>query len=157
MTRDYNDSNGNQDSNTVNKKSIKDFIEFADHEEEVDDYFVASSKKYNAQLHYVVTNKRVITFLWSEKSIEIQSVRIIDIVSTAIYKTKYSFAITINIKAATGALIYNSSTKGLGESDSNGEDLELKVNSGPDLGRMAYELGALVLNLRTKLSTKDLG
>jgi hypothetical protein len=156
MTPDYHDFKDGY-NNTFDKKSIRDFIEFADHEEESRDYFVASSKKYNSELHYIVTNKRVITFLWSEKSIDIQSVRIVDIVSTAVYKTKYSFAITINIKASTGALIYNSSTRGLGESVSNGEDLKLKVNSGPDLARMAYELGALILNLRTKLSAKESG
>jgi hypothetical protein len=137
----------------VNKnKDIRNLIKLADDEMIVRDYFVANREKQGfGELHYVVTNKRVIMYIWSDDTIQIKSVKIADIVSTAVYKTKYSFSIIINIKAATGALTFYSTPKGFLERRLKPEDLNLKVKQGPDLGLMAKELGALILNMRKKL------
>jgi hypothetical protein len=147
----------NKDSKTENidatkKKDITSLIKLADDEIIVKDYFVANTEKQGfGELHYVVTNKRVIMYIWSDDTIQVKSVKIADVVSTAIYKTKYSFSIIINIKAATGALTFYSYPKGRLESKLKPEDLKLKVKPGPDLASMATELGALILNLRTRL------
>ncbi len=151
MTKNNNDDE-KENIDTDNNKLITDLIKLADDETIVKDYFVASTEKQNyGELHYVVTNKRVIMYVWTDNTIQVKSVKIIDIVSTAVYKTKYSFKIIINIKAATGALAFNSSPRGFLERWLEPEELDLKVNSGPDLGMMAKELGALILNMRTKL------
>jgi len=147
-----NKDNETENSDVNKNKDIRNLIKLADDEIIVKDYFVANTEKQGfGELHYVVTNKRVIMYIWSDNTIQIKSVKIGDVVSTAVYKTKYSFSIIINIKAATGALTFYSTPKGLLERTLKPEDLKLKVKQGPDLGLMAKELGALILNLRTKL------
>jgi hypothetical protein len=147
-----NKDNEMENSDVNKNKDIRNLIKLADDEMIVRDYFVANTEKQGfGELHYVVTNKRVIMYIWSDNTIQIKSVKIADVVSTAVYKTKYSFSIIINIKAATGALTFYSTPKGFLGRILKPEDLKLKVKQGPDLGLMAKELGALILNMRTKL------
>ncbi len=128
---------------------FREHIKLAQGEVIAKDYFVAKADDENkGVLHYIITNKRLIMYIWSKDSVITRSVKISDVVSTAVWKTKFSFSIIINIKAATGALTFYSSPKGFLERRLQPEEMHMKVNEGPDLGLMAKELGALILNMR---------
>lgn len=144
-----------EDESEENIKNIPEHDEFREHiklaqgEVIAKDYFVAKADDENkGVLHYIITNKRLIMYIWSKNSVIVRSVKISDVVSTAVWKTKFSFSIIINIKSATGALTFYSSPKGFLEKRLQPEELNMKVNEGPDLGLMAKELGALILNMR---------
>ena len=65
-----------------------------------------------------------------------------------ISKERTSFSIVVNIKAATGALSFNSYPKNILERGLVPARLELEAGPGPDAKIMAKDLGALILNIR---------
>ena len=74
--------------------SDADYVELANDESIIKDYYVATVKKPSyGEAHFAVTNKRLIMYIWSEETIKVNNVNIIDIVSTSVYKTKDLFAI----------------------------------------------------------------
>jgi hypothetical protein len=106
-------------------------------------------------VHFAVTTKRLIMYVWSEETVKVNSVNIGDIVSTSIYKTESLFAIVINIKAATGAFTFYTYPHSILEKALNAKKLDLESAAGPDMVLMSKELGALILNMRKNVKSED--
>lgn len=138
----------NERSN-VEYKKVEDIIELATGEIVLKDYYAANVRKPSyGEAHFAITNKRLIWYIWSEETVKVNSVNIVDIVSTSIYKTETSFAIIINIRAATGAFTFSTYPHSILEKGLSPEKLDLEAYPGPDMDLMARELGALILNMR---------
>ncbi len=132
-----------------NRKTLADFVKLADDEVIIKDYHSTVVKKPSyGEGHFAVTNKRLIMYLWSEETIRVNGVNVKDVVGTAVYYSKDSFAVVINIRAATGALSFYSYPRNILEKRLEPERLEMKTAPGPDMVNMSKELGALILNMR---------
>ncbi len=178
-------------------------MELADEEIIVKDYHAATVKKPTyGEAHVAVTTKRVIMYIWTKKTTQVNGVDIVDVLGTDIFWSKRqrrplgfalliigvficaipflfnpfllgilppaiifgsilialgiyyivrigsSFAIVINIQAATGALSFYSYKKDTWHAAPKPERIELDGTPGPDAIIMSKELGALILNMR---------
>ena len=140
----------------IKSKTLEDIIRLANDEVVVKDYYAADVKKpTHGEAHFALTNKRLIWYIWTDETVKVNSVNILDIVSTSVYKTEHSFAIIINVKAATGAFTFSTYPHSILEKGLNPENLEMESSPGPDMGLMARELGALILNIRKHIKIKE--
>ena len=84
----------------IKSKTLEDIIRLANDEVVVKDYYAADVKKpTHGEAHFALTNKRLIWYIWTDETVKVNSVNILDIVVTSVYKTEHSFAIIINVKA----------------------------------------------------------
>jgi hypothetical protein len=68
------------------EKGLEDFVTLADDEIRSKDYYAATVRKPSpGQVHVAVTTKRVILYLWTRETSQVNSVNITDVMGTDIY------------------------------------------------------------------------
>ena len=150
-------SDSKKNKNTkFDDSQLKELIRFADGEDILERYHAANVKKpSHGEAYFVLTNKRLLWYILSERTVRVNSINIEDIVSTSVYKTEHSFAIIINVRASTGAFTFYTHSHSLIKKGLNPEKIELEAQPGPQLDKMARELGALILNIRKRIKIEE--
>jgi hypothetical protein len=68
------------------KKNITDYVTLADGEVIIKDYYAATVKKpSHGEAHIAATTKRVILYIWTKESFQVNGANIADVLSTDIY------------------------------------------------------------------------
>src|SRR5690242_14857130 len=68
------------------KKNVEDYVTLADDEAVVKDYYAAAVKKpTHGEAHVAVTSKRVILYVWTQETTQVNGVNITDVLGTDIY------------------------------------------------------------------------
>lgn len=68
------------------RKNVEDYVTLADDETVVKDYYAAAVKKpTRGEAHVAVTNKRVILYVWTHETTQVNGVNITDVLGTDIY------------------------------------------------------------------------
>lgn len=68
------------------KKNVRDYVTLADDEVVVKDYYAATVKKPNhGEAHVAATTKRVILYIWTKESFQVNGANIANVLSTDIY------------------------------------------------------------------------
>jgi len=79
----------NSKSVANSRGNVKDFIEFANGEVLIKDYFVATVKEPSyGEAHFALTNKRLIMYVWSEKTVQVNNALLKDVRNTDIFWSK---------------------------------------------------------------------
>jgi hypothetical protein len=79
----------NSNSPAYSRGNVKDFIEFANGEVLIKDYFVATVKEPSyGEAHFAVTNRRLIMYVWSEKTVQVNNALLKDVRNTDIFWSK---------------------------------------------------------------------
>ena len=71
------------------ERNVAEYVQLADDEAIVKDYYVATVRKPSyGEAHFALTNKRLIMYVWSEKTVQVNSAELQDVRSTDIYWSK---------------------------------------------------------------------
>lgn len=91
------------------KKNVEDYVTLADDEAVVKDYYAAAVKKpTHGEAHVAVTSKRVILYIWTQETTQVNGVNITDVLGTDIYwstRQRRKFGIGLFLMGLFGTIV----------------------------------------------------